>query len=152
MWGVGIASTGESGGASFHQLADYVAIPRVTGLKLAATVQTLSPDRKKYLTSIWRIDAAGGEARRLTRSAEGEGAPAFLPGGDLLFVSRRPDPEKAAEDAEAESALWQLPAGGGEAWLRAALPGGVAGMAAATVSQTIALERTVPLTRGADPP
>ena len=55
-------------------------------------MQTLSADRKKYLTSIWRIDAQGGPARRLTRSAEGEGSPRFLPDGSLLFTSRRPDP------------------------------------------------------------
>ena len=47
----------------FHDLVDFVAIPRVTALQLspngswlAAAVQTLSADRKKYLTSIWRID------------------------------------------------------------------------------------------------
>ena len=66
----------------FCDLGDFVAIPRVGALRLspdgswlAATVQTLSPDRKKYLTSIWRIDTQGGPARRLTRSAEGEGSP-----------------------------------------------------------------------------
>ena len=53
----------------FHDLSDYVAIPRVTGLRLspdgswlAASVQTLSKDRKKFVTSIWRIDPQG--ARR----------------------------------------------------------------------------------------
>ena len=86
----------------FHDLADFVAIPRVTALRLApdgswlaAAVQTLSPDRKKYLTSLWRIDTGGGPARRLTRSAEGEGSPRFLPDGSLLFTSKRPDPGAA---------------------------------------------------------
>ena len=80
----------------FHDLDDYVAIPRMTGLRLspdgswlAATVQSLSPDKKKYVTSIWRIDTAGGPAARLTRSADGEGSPRFLPDGTLLFVSKR---------------------------------------------------------------
>ena len=83
----------------FHDLADFVAIPRVTALRLApdgtwlaAAVQTLSPDRKKYLTSLWRIDPGGGPARRLTRSAEGEASPRFLPDGSLLFTSKRADP------------------------------------------------------------
>jgi len=139
-----MASTGENGGTAFDQLSDYVAIPRVKGLKLspdgtwlAATVQTLSPDKKKNLTSIWRIDAAGGEARRLTGSAQGEDAPAFLPDGDLLFVSKRPDPDTSADDAETKSALWRLPAGGGEALLTATLPGGIAAVATATDSQAI---------------
>ena len=68
----------------FHDLSDYVAIPRVTGLRLspdgswlAASVQTLSKDRKKFVTSIWRIDPQGGAPHRLTRSAEGEGRPAL---------------------------------------------------------------------------
>src|SRR6201982_2822179 len=83
----------------FHDLGDFVALPRVTALRLApdgswlaAAVQPLSADKKKYLTSIWRIDAAGGPARRLTRSAEGEGTPRFLPDGSLLFTSGRADP------------------------------------------------------------
>ena len=53
----------------FHDLGDFVAVPRVTALRLApdgtwlaAAVQTLNTDKKKYLTSIWRIDAQGGPA------------------------------------------------------------------------------------------
>src|ERR1700745_400155 len=87
----------------FHDLADFVALPRVAALRLApdgtwlaAAVQTLSADKKKYLTSIWRVDPQGGPARRLTRSAEGEGSPRFLPDGSLLFTSGRPDPVAAA--------------------------------------------------------
>ena len=84
-----------------------MAIPRVTALRLApdgtwlaAAVQTLSADQKKYLTSIWRIDVQGGPARRLTRSAEGEGSPRFLPDGSLLFTSKRPDPDRKRRRAE----------------------------------------------------
>ena len=92
----------------FDDLDDYVAIPRMTGLRLspdgswlAATVQSLSPDKKKYVTSIWRIDAAGGRPARLTRSADGEGSPRFLPDGTLLFVSKRADPDAADGDESA---------------------------------------------------
>ena len=94
----------------FHDLKDFVAIPRTAGLRLspdgswlAAPVQTLSADGKKYLTSIWRIDPQGGPARRLTRSAEGEASPRFLPDGSLIFTSRRPDPgaDKARPGAAA---------------------------------------------------
>ena len=85
-----------AGTTPFNDLSDFVAIPRVAALRLApdgtwlaAAVQTLSADKKKYLTSIWRIDTHGGPGRRLTRSAEGEGSPRFLPDGSLLFTSRR---------------------------------------------------------------
>ncbi|HEY0937498.1 MAG TPA: S9 family peptidase [Trebonia sp.] len=120
----------------FHDLGDYVAIPRLAGLRLApdgswlaAAVQSLSPDRKRYVTSIWRVDAGGGPPRRLTRSAGGEGNPRFLPDGTLLFTSKRADPEAAGngEPADGETALWLLPPGG-EARLAAGLPGGIAGV------------------------
>jgi dipeptidyl aminopeptidase/acylaminoacyl peptidase len=142
----------------FHDLDDYLAIPRVTGLRLspdgtwlAATVQTLSADRKKHVTSVWRIDAGGGKARRLTWSADGEGSPRFLPDGSLLFTSKRHDPAGDGGDGGDDgpkAALWLLPAGGGEARVVAALPGGVAGVETAADGDAIVV--TSPVLADAD--
>jgi dipeptidyl aminopeptidase/acylaminoacyl peptidase len=137
---------------SFHDLADYVAIPRVTALRLspdgswlAAAVQTVGGRPPKYVTSIWRVAVAGaGPPARLTRSAEGEGAPEFLPDGSLLFLSKRPGPapEGPGEDGEIgqdQPALWRLPAGGGEARRLLGRPGGVTGIATAREAGTVVL-------------
>ena len=141
----------------FHDLDEYLAVPRVGGLRLspdgtwlAAAVQVLSPDKKKYLTSIWRIPASsgGGPARRLTRSAEGESGPEFLPDGSLLFTSKRADPESPDSAGEGESALWLLPPDGGEARVVAALPGGVTGVE--TGSGTVVVASPVLAAEAAD--
>ena len=146
-----VSAEGSQNTTPFGDLADYVAIPRVGALRLApdgswlaAAVQTLSTDGKKYLTSIWRIDTRSGPPRRLTRSAEGEASPRFLPDGSLLFTSRRPDPgaEQAKKDGDV-SALWLLPPGGGEARIIAAPPGGVAAAEAARDTAAIVLASAV---------
>ncbi len=123
-------------------LQEFVAIPRVTALRLApdgswlaAVVQHVGGEPPQYLSSIWRIDTAGDrEPVRLTRSAEGEASPEFLPDGSLLFASRRPDRESGTKEAEASKdkpAIWLLPAVGGEARRIAAPGGGVTGLAVA---------------------
>jgi dipeptidyl aminopeptidase/acylaminoacyl peptidase len=147
----------------FDDLHDYAAIPRLTGLKLApgggwlaATVQETSPDGKKYVQAIWRIpvqaDGTPGAAgpARLTRSAEGEGGPEFLPDGSLLFVSKRPDPAAARADGDEvrRPAVWLLPAGGGEARRIATLPGGITAVAAAASAPELLF--VAPMLAGAD--
>ena len=163
---------------SFHDLADYVAIPRVTALRLspdgswlAAAVQTAGGEPPAYVTSIWRIpvpgDAAPGPGdglpARLTRSAEGEGSPEFLPDGAVLFISKRPGPNGQGREAgpgpggpdgdvgRDKPALWLLPAGGGEARRVAAAPGGVSGIAAARGGGTVVFASpALPGSAGAD--
>ena len=129
----------------FHDLQDYIAIPRVEALRLSpdgrrlvAVVKALSPDGKKYATALWEIDPGGAAGpRRLTRSAPGEANPAFLPDGTLLFVSERPGPQAAQDDQE-DQALWALPASGGEAARVAARPGKITTLTVARDAGTIA--------------
>jgi dipeptidyl aminopeptidase/acylaminoacyl peptidase len=139
----------------FDELARYVEIPRVSGLRLApdgswlaAVVQTLSENRKKYVSSIWRLPAHPGadEApRRLTRSEDGEKNPRFRPDGSLLYVSKRPGQQVGPDDGKAadQAALWLLPASGGEAVRVAALPGGVSAAETAERDGTVVLAAPV---------
>jgi dipeptidyl aminopeptidase/acylaminoacyl peptidase len=130
--------------ANFDDLREYASAARAGALRLspdgswlALAVQTVGDSPPKYLTSIWRVDTEpGGVPVRLTRSAEGEGSPEFLPDGSLAFISRRPDPSASAGPEkpvakDSKPALWLLPAGGGEARRIAAPDGGVAAVSAA---------------------
>jgi dipeptidyl aminopeptidase/acylaminoacyl peptidase len=125
----------------FGRLADFVALPRigalalsVDGSRLAISVATLDPEGKKWQSALWEVDPSGSRpARRLTRSAPGESAPAWAPDGSLLFTSARPDPD-VTENGDPKAALWALPAGGGEARLAASRPAGITAFAVAVDS------------------
>jgi dipeptidyl aminopeptidase/acylaminoacyl peptidase len=133
----------------FSELRDFTAAARLTGLRLspdgswlAAVVQAAGGSPARYLTSIWRIGTEpGGTPVRLTRSADGEGSPEFLPDGSLAFVSKRLDGTAPGQDKapgeDKVAALWLLPAGGGEARRIAAPGGGVAAVAAAREASTL---------------
>jgi dipeptidyl aminopeptidase/acylaminoacyl peptidase len=127
---------------SFEDLDEFLALPRAAGLavspdgsRVVTSIAELSDKRTEFVSAIWELDPAGRRpARRLTRGAKGESAPAFTSDGDLLFVAARP----TEEDDKPPASLWRLPAAGGEAVEALALPGGVEGVrtartAAATV-------------------
>jgi dipeptidyl aminopeptidase/acylaminoacyl peptidase len=134
-------STPGPASSPFAELTDFVAIPRIgalalsaDGSRLAVSVHTLDPEKKKWQSALWEVDPAGTRpARRLTRSAPGESSPAWAPDGSLLFTSARPDPG-TAEDGEPKPALWSLPSDGGEARLVLSRPAGIASFAVAADS------------------
>jgi dipeptidyl aminopeptidase/acylaminoacyl peptidase len=137
----------DSSTTPFHDLDAYVDLPRGSGLalspdgtRLVTAVQTLNPKKTKFVTALWEVDPAGERpAHRLTRSAKGEGGAAFLPDGSLLFVSGRPDPAVDDDERDDESALWLLPAAGGEARVVASRPGGVDDVRVAADAGTVVL-------------
>ncbi|MET0897585.1 MAG: alpha/beta fold hydrolase [Mycobacterium sp.] len=117
------------GATPFDDLDDYLALPRITGLAASAdgarvviTLAELDPKKTEFRTAIWELDPDGHtQARRLTRGAKGESAPAFTVDNDLLFIAARADDD----DDKPPAALWRLPAGGGEADRLLDLAGGV---------------------------
>ena len=119
----------ETASTPFSDLDDYIALPRVAGLavspdgsRIVTTVSELNDKRTEYISAVWEVDPAGElPARRLTRGAKGESAPAFTADGDVLFVAVRP----TEDDDKPPASLWRLPAAGGEAVEVLALPGGV---------------------------
>ncbi|KLN35783.1 peptidase S9 [Cellulosimicrobium funkei] len=134
----------------FHDLDQYLAIPRVGGLalspdgaRLVTTVQTLDPQRTGYRTALWEVDPAGEvPARRLTRSTKGESSATFTGAGDVLFTSARPDPDGGSDD-DPKAALWLLPATGGEARVVATAPAGVSGPLAAADAPVVSVAASV---------
>lgn len=135
----------------FSSLERYIAHPRISSLalspdgsRLVTCVQTLNTTKDGYTTSLWEVDPSGTKgAHRLTRSVKGESAPAFTAGGDLYFISARSD-EKGGDEG---SALWRLPARGGEAEMLNRRPSGVSAVHTAAAAETVAI--TAPLLPGA---
>ena len=130
-------------GGPFDELDDYIALPRVSGLavspdgsRVVTTIAELNPAKTEYVTSVWEIDPLGERpARRLTRGAKGESAPAFTSDGDLLFTAVRP----TDDDDKPPAALWRLSAAGGEAVRIAELPGGITAVRTARGTPAVAV-------------
>ncbi|MFI5936452.1 prolyl oligopeptidase family serine peptidase [Actinoplanes sp. NPDC051494] len=141
----------------YADLDVFAGLPRVGGLwlspdgaRLVVGVSTLDQKKTKYTSALWEVDPAGERpARRLTRSDQGESAAAFTPAGDLLFTSARPEPGgEPGEDAKA--ALWLQPAGGGDARVVAAPPGGVRGVVVSGSGTLVAGSAMMPSSTGPD--
>ncbi|GAB2585932.1 peptidase S9 [Paractinoplanes abujensis] len=139
--------------SDFADLDAYVRLPRVDGLwlapggdRLVVGLATPNKENDRYTTALWEVDPrAERPARRLTRSLKGEAAAAFTPEGDLLFTSAR-----ELEDGEEGSALWRQPAGGGDAYVLAKLPGGVHGVQVSANGTLVAGSALLPSATGVD--
>ncbi|MDY7087874.1 MAG: prolyl oligopeptidase family serine peptidase [Actinomycetota bacterium] len=139
---------------AFADLDAYVRLPRLDGLWLSPDGSRLvvgmagpNEENNRYTTALWEVDPEGRRpARRLTRSVKGEAAAAFTPGGDLLFTSARPRP---GDDDEDVPALWRQPAGGGDAYVIAKLPGGLSGVRVSPGGTLVAGSSIMPSAAGA---
>mgnify|MGYP003292843563 CR=1 FL=1 len=67
--------------AAFHDLDDYLALPRVSGLavspdgsRLVTTVSALNDKRTEFVTAIWELDPAGQRPARRVGSDPGPGS------------------------------------------------------------------------------
>ncbi|MDV3128244.1 prolyl oligopeptidase family serine peptidase [Mycobacterium sp. 21AC1] len=131
----------------FHDLDEYLALPRVAGLavspdgsRLVTTISSLNDKRTEFVSAVWELDPTGRRpARRLTHGAKGESAPAFTAEADLLFLAVRP----SADEDKPPAALWRLPATGGEAVEMLTMPGGVAGVVSAAAADVTVVAATL---------
>jgi dipeptidyl aminopeptidase/acylaminoacyl peptidase len=113
----------------------YLKFPRLSGLQVApdgqVVVQSARPDPAgtAFGTELLRLDPAGRSAPRpLAGPRSGLAAAGFEPDNALLLIDRRPDPGTAPDAPAAKdesSALWRLPAGGGEARYVTGTPAGI---------------------------
>lgn len=138
-----MTSSQQSVAQPFHNLNDYVALPRQSGLamspdgsRLVTTISELKTDKTGHVSALWEVDPTGvTPAHRLTRSQAGESGAAFDTHGDLYFTSRRTQPESTEEPTDA--GLWRLSRHGGEAEFVCTHPGGISAVIPARHADTI---------------
>lgn len=104
----------------FHDLDEYVSLPRLTGLalspdgrRLILSVNQLNVKRTGYDAVLWQLDPTGNlPPQQLTNPAPGE-AIVGLHGENLFFTAKREIPAAGDEPpSETTTALWCLPSRG----------------------------------------
>jgi dipeptidyl aminopeptidase/acylaminoacyl peptidase len=106
------------------------------GKTVVFTVTEWSVPKNKSTSSLWLVDFAGGEPRRLTQGGS-DGAPAWSPDGRrIAFVSKRGDDDSPA--------LYIIAPGGGEARRVASVPYGFKAPKWLSNNRVAALTQVIP--------
>ena len=91
--------TEPSNSSPFSSLSDFVAIPRVgalalsdDGTRLAVSVQTLDPEKKKWQSALWEVDPVG---ERPSGRPTPSGAVEPVAGGSRLRSGTHPSREES---------------------------------------------------------
>ena len=88
------------------------------GQQVAFVVTMLAEEKDQYLSNIWMVDTAGGEARRFTTGPKRDTKPRWsADGARLAFLSER--------EAHPKAQMYVMPAAGGEPTRLTTLPNGV---------------------------
>ena len=111
-------------------------VPAPDGRTAVFAVTEWSIPKSKSTSSLWLVDVASGETRRLTQGGT-DGAPAWSPDGSrVAFVSKRGDDDAAA--------LYAIRIGGGEAQRVASAPYGFRAPKWLSNSRIAALTQVLP--------
>ncbi len=117
-----LPGTGLADGKRAFRIEDLYRLKTVSGAAVSPdgasvvySVSTTDLKATKRTASLWRVDADGKDARRLTFADGRDESPFFAPDGRLAFVSTR----------GGEPQVWVFPAGGGEPERKTGFPGGV---------------------------
>jgi len=111
---------------------NFLSKPRISpdGQRVAFVVTTIDERKHEYLSSIWVMPTAGGEARRFTSSAANAHSPCWSPDGRwLAFISdregeREPADKDKKEQGKDKPQIWLIPGDGGEAHQLTFMPHG----------------------------
>ncbi|GAB3299621.1 alpha/beta fold hydrolase [Epidermidibacterium keratini] len=105
------------------------------GVHVVFAVATPDTDANTYVSSLWRLPIARGEAKRLTEG-ESDSSPAYSPDGHTIAFLRGDDKKRPQ--------LWVLPADGGDGRPLTEAPLGVSSFAWSPDSAKIAYAARVP--------
>jgi len=119
------------------------------GKRAAYLVSENDFEKSLVVTHLWWVDTQTRQARRLTQTADGAGAPRWSPDGHwLAFLSARSGGDESPGKHKRQ--VWLLPVDGGEAFALTRAPEGVLHYRWAPDSKTVYFTAREPLPKAAE--